>query len=190
MNALDRAINTDMLTVSKSFLPYLNMDYQKPLAILIKAIELMYTVNLYSKEDSLNCMTRSLDTGWEREFLNEVKSNLSKDKAYFIDVALKISEAKDILNMASNTRDTNTKTSSFTTAANDEYYNGNSNSSHYNQNNYKPNNKDESNNYDPNPIQNTQKSNSSGPDQIIDKLSPMLEPGQLQLLKMLSGMMK
>ncbi len=174
MNALDRAINTDMLTVSKSFLPYLNMDYQKPLAILIKAIELMYTVNLYSKEDSINSMCRSLDEGWEREFLNEVKSNLSKDKAYFIDVVLKLSEAKDILNMASASReDCNT---------------------FCNSNNYQPNNIDDINNYDINQS-NSSKTPSTAPgttnpDKIIDKLSPMLEPGQLQLLKILSGMMK
>lgn len=181
MNALDRAINTDMLTVSKSFLPYLNMDYQKPLAILIKAIELMYTVNLYSKEDSLSSMTRSLDTGWEREFLNEVKSNLSKDKAYFIDVVLKLSEAKDILNMAGETRNSNTS---------NKFYNSDSETSYHKSNNHPTGNIDNSSSYTSDDVEFSKKTNSTSPDQIIDKLSPMLEPGQLQLLKMLSGMMK
>ena len=46
MNNLDRSVNNDFLIVGKSLLPYLNVDRQKPVAIFIKVMELLYTVNL------------------------------------------------------------------------------------------------------------------------------------------------
>ncbi|MBE6023856.1 MAG: hypothetical protein E7231_11610 [Cellulosilyticum sp.] len=97
MTNFDRAINNDVLIVSKSLLPYLNIDRQKPMAIFIKAMELMYTVNLFSNEASVRSMSRTQETGWEKSFLNDVKSNLGDDKAYFIDAILKLSEARDLL---------------------------------------------------------------------------------------------
>ena len=97
MTKLDRAINNDMLVVSKSLLPYLNMDHQRPMAIFIKVMELIYTVNLFSNEASVRSLSRSHESGWEKSFLNDVKSNLNDDKAYFIDAIMKLAEAKEML---------------------------------------------------------------------------------------------
>lgn len=68
MTNLDRAINNDILVVSKSLLPYLNIDRQKPMAVFIKLMELVYTINLFSNEASVRSMSRSQESGWEKSF--------------------------------------------------------------------------------------------------------------------------
>lgn len=97
MTNLDRAINNDILIVSKSLLPYLNIDRQKPMAVFIKVMELIYTINLFSNEASVRSMSRTQETGWEKSFLNDVRSNLGDDKTYFVDAILKLAEARDLL---------------------------------------------------------------------------------------------
>lgn len=178
MNTLDRAVNNDILRVSKSLLPYLHMDQQRPVAILIKAMELIYTINLYSKEDFVRSMTRSQDTGWEKDFLNDVKTNLSSDKAYFIDAILKLTEAKDLLN---------TRHSSDNSAQNPPTYSLHESDSGILEE--MPFEAPASPKVSQASSSNTS-NNSPNPTQIIDKLSPLLEPSQVQLLKLLSGLMK
>ncbi len=177
MNTLDRAVNNDLLRVSKSLLPYLHMDHQRPVAILIKAMELIFTIDLYSKEDFVRSMTRSQETGWEKDFLNDVKTNLSSDKAYFIDAILKLTEAKDLLN---------TRRSSDNAQNSPTYSLHESDSGILEEMPFEAPASSKAS-----PASNSNTSNTSpNPTQIIDKLSPLLEPNQVQLLKLLSGLMK
>lgn len=97
MTSLDQAINNDLLIVSKSLVPYLDIQRQKPIAILIKVIELLYTINFYSNPDAVLELSHAQEPGWEKAFLKDVKHNLDNDKAYLIDVILKLTEAKDLL---------------------------------------------------------------------------------------------
>lgn len=97
MTSLDHAINNDLLIVSKSLVPYLDVSRQKPIAILIKVIELLYTINLYSNPDAVLELSHAQEPGWEKDFLKDVKNNLDNDKAYLIDIILKLTEAKDLL---------------------------------------------------------------------------------------------
>lgn len=97
MTSLDHAVNNDLLIVAKALVPYLDIQRQKPIAILIKAIELLYTINLYSNPDAVLEMSQTQEPGWEKEFLKDVKDNLNNDKAYFIDAILKLLEVKDLV---------------------------------------------------------------------------------------------
>ncbi len=169
MSTLDRAVNNDVLMISKSLLPYLKPDRQKPIAVLIKAMELMYTINLYSSEDFVRSMSRSQETGWEKNFLTDVKQNLSSDKAYFIDAILKITEARDLLSPRS------TDEPSYSLHASDSGI---------------PEDKPLAPPITPSATSAETPSSSPNPSQIIDKLSPLLDPSQVQLLKLLSGFMK
>lgn len=181
MTNLDRAINNDVLIVSKSLLPYLNIDRQKPVAIFIKVMELIYTVNLFSNEASVRSMSRSAETGWEKAFLNDVKTNLGTDKANFIDVILKLSEAKDLL--------VATPEPQAPPTISPEYHLHPSDSGVLESMPF-PDETIPTPKTSKSAPKNAAPSNSSGPspEQIINGLSSMLDPNQTQLLKVLASL--
>lgn len=161
MSSIDSAINNDFLMISKSIVPYLDADKQRAAAIFIKAFELMSTIDLFSKEEFVRSITRPRESGWEKDFLNDIRSNFSDDRAYFIDAILKLSEVRDLL-AAKNSAHLNTVSpfNGFQTpepAA---------------------------------PVSDTPPPSSNNAAQIIDKLSSVLDPNQVQILKMLSAFMK
>lgn len=184
MTNLDRAINNDVLIVSKSLLPYLNIDRQKPMAIFIKVMELVYTINLFSNEASVRSMSRTQETGWEKAFLNDVKANLDDDKAHFIDAILKLSEAKDLLAKSDTFDVPNTNPEYHLHPLDsgilesmpfpDQEHSSASNNAQTHTKKAKP----------------TSQNTSSGPsaEQIINGLSSMLDPNQAQLLKVIASL--
>ena len=165
MSSLDRAVNNDFLMISKTLIPYLPPENQKFLAICVKTFELMHTIDLFSRDDFVRSMSRSHENGWEKEFLKDVRKNLSGDRGYFIDAILKLTEVRDLIN------------------------------SHRNDNNFiPPTTSTEATTISPttSPSTSDEKSTSSptlNPTEVIDKLSTMLEPNQVQLLKVISSFM-
>lgn len=191
MNTLDRAVNNDFLVVSKSLLPYLSADRQKPIAIFIKVMELIYTVNLFSNETSVNSMSRSQETGWEKDFLNDVKGNLSEDKAYFIDVLMKLTEAKNLL-----TRQEHSSSTNDFYPSSDYHLHPSDSGIPENQSfpeptaSSSPEKTASSKTARPQrPSSSTQGQNAPSPEQLISSLSSMLDPNQAQLLKMLTSLL-
>ena len=183
MNNLDRAVNNDFLVVSKTLLPYLGSDRQKPIAIFIKVMELIYTINLYSDEKTVRSMSRSQDTGWERSFLNDVKNNLSPDKAYFVDAILKLTEARTLLSRQDKPEP-------------NDYYAPSDYHLHPDDSGI-PENEDfpdmmksatsSKSKGNSSPLSST--STSPNPEQLISSLSSMLDPKQAQLLKTLTSIL-
>ena len=164
MSSLDRAINNDFLTISKSLVPYLPPENQKSLAIFIKTFELMHTIDLFSRDDFVRSMSRSHETGWEKDFLRDVRQNLSGDRGYFIDALLKLTEVRDLIDTHSNTSD----------------------------NFIPPSEVIDDLSIEPPPSSPTMENHSASlnPTDVIDKLSNMLEPNQAQILKALTSFMK
>ena len=187
MNTLDRAVNNDFLIVSKSLLPYLSLDKQRTVAIFIKVMELVYTMNVFSNETSVRSMSRSQETGWEKDFLNDVKNNLSSDKAYFIDAILKLTEAKELL-----TRQENSPTS---LSQEPEYHLHPADSGILESMSFPSDSESHSKTSSETASMNQSKqaanASSSGPspDQLINGLSSLLHPNQTQLLKVLSTLL-
>ena len=167
MNSLDNATRNDFLLISKSLVPYLNPSTQKPAAIFIKALELMYTIEIFSKEDFVRGFSRSHDEGWEKNFLRDIRKDLSDERGYFIDALLKLSEAREILS----SRSTDSTSSSTSNVPVEDI----SNQSFENTNSQTTNNSAK------------QPLNSAD---FINNLSGLLEPNQLGLLKVLSSFMK
>lgn len=181
MNNLDRAINNEFLIVSKSLLPYLNVDRQKSVALIIKVVELIYTLNLFSNETSVRSMSRSQEIGWEKDFLTDVRNNLPSDKAYFVDAILKLTEARTLLRRSNDS----------TPPSSPEYhlhpsdsgildsvpFETDSNSSSY----------DTKENKQSSPKENGPSTSSPSPEQLINGLSSLLDPNQTQLLKLISS---
>ncbi len=97
MNVLDQSINNDLLVVAKTLVPYLDANKQRVVAIGVKLAELISTIAFYADEDNITDISRDREPGWERKFLTDVKENLSEDKAYYVDVVLKITEALNLL---------------------------------------------------------------------------------------------
>lgn len=161
MVSLDRAINNDFLTISKSLIPYLPRENQRSLAIFVKTFELMQTINLFSRDDVVHSMSRSHEAGWEKEFLKDVRQNLSGDRGYFIDALLKLTEVRDLID------------------------------NHPTENNYvAPASTVEPSPNDPPQASPINNGSAINPADVIDKLSTMLQPNQVQLLKVLSSFMK
>ncbi|MBP3888528.1 MAG: hypothetical protein J6F30_12955 [Cellulosilyticum sp.] len=181
MTNLDRAINNDILVVSKSLLPYLNIDRQKPVAVFIKVMELIYTVNLFSNETTVRSLSRSQDMGWEKSFLNDLKTNLGSEKAYFVDAILKLAEARDLLSQTESTNDTPREP---------EYHlhaldSGVLENEPFPDQVISPETKSSASKAKAAP---PPKSVGPSPEQIINGLSSMLDPNQAQLLKVLASM--
>ena len=175
MNSFDRAINNDLLVISKSLVPYLNTDFQKPAAIFIKAFELMYTIDLFSNENFVRSLSRtSNNEKWEKNFLQDLKRNLSPDRSYFIDALLKLTEVKDLLGHDNVRLDQTSASSdapidlSFNNASSEPFNTPTADSSMGSQN----------------------AASFVNPAEAIDKLSSFLEPNQVQLLKVLSSFLK
>lgn len=164
MSPLDRALNNDFLMVSKSLIPYLPPDTQRSLAVFVKTFELMYTIDLFSKEDFVRSMSRSHDTGWEKAFLGDVRKNITDERGYFIDAILKLTEAKELL--APRHSDSQNTEIDLTSAPSPIPFENET------------------------PHQTTPKNSGPNPNEVIDKLSGLLEPNQVQLLKVLSSFMK
>lgn len=182
MNNLDRAVNNEFLIVSKSLLPYLNIDKQRSVAIFIKVMELIYTVNLFSNETSVRSMSRSQETGWEKDFLKDVRNNLSPDKAYFIDAILKLTEVRDLLVQPDNPSLEHSSTSS-------EYHLHPNDSGILND---IPFPKDTDSNEAPqvasSPTPKQTSNSMPSPEQLINGLSSFLDSNQTQLLKTISSL--
>ncbi|PHV70912.1 hypothetical protein CS063_07780 [Sporanaerobium hydrogeniformans] len=170
MNSLDNATRNDFLLISKSLIPYLNPNNQRSAAIFIKAIELLYTVEVFSKEDFVRGFSRSTEQGWEKSFLRDIRKDLSDERGYFIDVLLKLSEAKDIFAMRNQSHSPMSSSTNLDSGIpvqesitpEEPKMQTNANTTHQGPN----------------------------PSDILSSLSSLLDPNQLQLLKVLSGFMK
>lgn len=184
MNNLDRAVNNDFLIVSKSLLPYLNIDKQRTVAILIKAMELIYTAHLFSNETSVRSLSRSQEVGWEKDFLRDLRGNLSSDKAYFVDAILKLTEAKDLL-----TRQDDSSTEPSPVAP--EYHLHPSDSGILDDTPFSetPDSQNSTQTSSSPSPQNTPPTSMPSPEQLINGLSSFLDPSQTQLLKAISSLL-
>lgn len=185
MNSFDRAINNDFLVVTKSLLPYLNIDRQKPVAVFIKVIELLYTVNLYSNETATRSLSRSQEPGWEKSFLRDVKNNLPQEKAFFVDAVLKLAEAKDLL-VAQEEPDTTTNNYRSPEYQLHPYDSGVLEDEPFPDESKSPQSSTTNKTTLP-PNGNT---NNINPEQIINGLSSMLDPNQAQMLKVIMNLLK
>lgn len=160
MISLDRAVNNDFLMISKSLIPYLPVERQKSLAIFVKTFELMQTIDLFSRDDFVRSMSRSHEAGWEKDFLKDVRQNLSGDRGYFIDAILKLTEVRDLIN------------------------------NHPAQDNFTPPVPTNTESLEETDSSTSASNNPINPTEVINKLSTILEPNQVQLLKILSSFMK
>lgn len=99
-NPLDQEVNTELMRVCKCVIPYLDHGTQKNVAIGLKFLELVNTINTYSNTMNLSrSLTLERQGNWESELLRNVKSNLSPEKAYIIDALIKLQEFRSILNI-------------------------------------------------------------------------------------------
>ncbi len=173
MNPLDSATRNDFLLISKSLIPYLNPNNQRSAAIFIKAIELLYTVEVFSKEDFVRDFSRSTDNGWEKNFLRDVRKELSDERGYFIEVLLKLSEAKEIFSARSTS--SNVQKSSLSSLDSGIPVDAD----------FPPQEPPP-----PRPSATTTNQNQGpNPSDILNNLSSLLDPNQMQLLKVLSSFM-
>lgn len=98
-NLLDDQVNTELIRVCKSALPYLDRSMQKNLAISLKLLEVMSVVQLYNSETTALEPDPSLmrSESWENNFLLDVRNSLNPDKTYIIDALMKLNEVKNIM---------------------------------------------------------------------------------------------
>lgn len=168
MSSFDSAVNTDFLMISKSLVPYLDADKQKAVAIFIKAFELMSTIDLFSREEFVSSITKPRDAGWEKNFLSDIRGSISDDRGYFIDAILKLSEVKDLFAVKNNEQSTSPYTEVHPLDSSAPITHTHNAAS-------------------PNSQPNSFSNNSA---QVLDKLSGVLDPNQLQILKVLSAFIK
>lgn len=161
MNSLDRAVNSDFVVITKSLIPYLDADNQKSIAVFVKTFELLYTIDLFSREEFVRSVSVSHDTGWEKSFLKDLRTNLSDDRGSFIDTLLKLTELKDLILPLASGLSQQTRPFEETDFS-----------------------------ISPPPANSSATPPPPNPDDIMGKFSNILEPNQLQLLKMLSSFIK
>ena len=98
-NLLDDQVNTELIRVCKSALPYLDRGMQKNLAISLKLLEVVSVIQLYNSdtttlEPDLSMMRSE---NWENRFLTDVRNSLNPDKTYIIDALMKLNEMRNII---------------------------------------------------------------------------------------------
>ncbi|MGL4737754.1 MAG: hypothetical protein ACRCW2_09910 [Cellulosilyticaceae bacterium] len=160
-NQLDQQVNPEWMRVCKSMLPYLDRHTQKNLAISLKMLELVTVIQLYSKDNEIDPIPMSRSSNWEQDLLLDIKSSLSPEKSYMIDAIMKLGEFKNLLSQ-----------------------NDRSSLDHL-QTTQMPFESEQT----PPPPPPSPKSSNSGPEDILDKLSPLLDDKQRQMLKMFSALM-
>ena len=97
-NPLDHEVNTELMRVCKCVIPYLDPGLQKNVAVGIKFLELINTMNAFSDLGSFNTNQSLTRQGhWDQDLLRSIRSNLSPDKAYMIDALIKLQEFKSII---------------------------------------------------------------------------------------------
>ncbi|OON90478.1 MAG: hypothetical protein ATN32_03830 [Candidatus Epulonipiscium fishelsonii] len=104
MNDLDRCVNSEFMRVCKCVVPYLEPPVQKNVAIGLKVLELINTVNFYKGLDGN--LTTYREENWETTLLLEIKKNLEPEKVYLIDALIKITELNNILSTKTSTSNT------------------------------------------------------------------------------------
>lgn len=97
MHRIDQEINNDTLVVCKCLIPYLDRDMQRNVAILIKAFELLYTIKLFSSDEFVKSISVERKNGWHTRLLHDVRKNINPEHAYLIDMVLKFTEFQKIL---------------------------------------------------------------------------------------------
>lgn len=99
-NPLDESVNTELMRVCKCVVPYLDRNVQKNVAIGIKFLELVNTINTFNDATPLSPQLSLTRQGnWQDDLLQDIRSNLSSEKAYLIDAMLKLQQVKSILNV-------------------------------------------------------------------------------------------
>lgn len=101
-NPLDKEVNTDFIRICKCILPYLNRNAQKQLAISLKMLELVSTIQLFQDENLNDTFRTTRQDNWEDELLLNIRDNISPEKAYLIDAFIKFKEFSRILKNTKN----------------------------------------------------------------------------------------
>lgn len=183
-NTLDMAVNSDFMRVCKCALPYLDRDIQKNVAISLKILELMHTINLYNGSNAFSDIPLEKEGNWQRELLRSITQNISPEKSYLLDAILKASEIKSILDTGAShgcgypSGSTCSSCSNYPTPQPPFYDEANSCSSPYD---FSP---PPSNSYSDSPSA----SSSPSPEDIIKSFAPMLDEKQSQLLSLFTSL--
>lgn len=188
-NQLDDQVNTELMRVCKSVLPYLDRGMQKNLAISLKLLEFISVVQLYNNNASTIEPEVSMMRGenWENKLLTDIRGSLNPDKTYIIDALMKLSEVKNILSQMDRSSDSTPSSANFEIEPEPLPA---SESSPFNFANFF---KDmvppqSSTTSDPPPASN--KSSGPNPADMLNALSPLLDDKQRQMINLLSAFMK
>ncbi|OON95330.1 MAG: hypothetical protein ATN36_08645 [Epulopiscium sp. Nele67-Bin005] len=100
-NSLDVAVNTEFMRVCKCILPYLEKDVQRNVAISLKILELRNTINFYNDDDIESEISADKSEAWQKNLLSEIGQNISSDKSHIIDAVLAAGELKSMFEPAS-----------------------------------------------------------------------------------------
>ncbi len=184
-NAFDDSINTELMRVCKCVIPYLDRDVQRNVAVGLKFLELMNTINNYADTSPLvSDFSMARQGNWQHDLLRDVRSSLSPDKAHLVDMFMKFQELKPLFNMGTSGYAANPFTSSTEppseadptiTPPNDEpLFASPTGTDDFDTTDY----------FEPDPPQ----SNTSA-ENLLDTLTPMLDPKQQQMLSLLSTFM-
>lgn len=164
-NHLDDTVNSELMRVCKCMIPYLDRDIQKNMAIGLKFLELVNTINAYNDENVIQGLSLTRQDHWEDDLLHSVRSNISPEKAYLIDAVMKLKEVRSIMS----NKDTQTALFPSSTADDTRFQ-----PSFYNNDNLAS---------EPNTSQvNTPAS--PLPASILQAISPLLDDNQRQLLNL------
>ncbi len=107
MFPLDAQIHTEPLRVCKCLIPYLPLEKQRDISILIKVFELAAVAEHFSNlDDTDSNLTRSDSSEpWQKDLLASVRNNLDPKNAYWVDILFKIHDVKEILATAQSSED-------------------------------------------------------------------------------------
>ena len=97
----DDAIHTNSMKKLKSVVPYMDREYQKKLAIMIKVIELQKVIEMYNTQEvGVASIDKSSERGdWRKGMLSAIRVHSTQEEQRMIDMILNLIEMKEFMDI-------------------------------------------------------------------------------------------
>lgn len=99
---IDTIVNSNEMNIVKAAIPYMNLDNQRNMAVLIKFIEFMKTVKLYNNPSINEVKELNKTNITKRDMLYALRSKCSEKNKKIIDIMLNIKNIQSMVNTINN----------------------------------------------------------------------------------------
>lgn len=98
----DTIVNSNKMNIIKAAIPYMNLENQRKIALLVKFIELINTMNLYNNYSINEIPELNKSNTTKRDMLMAIRPSCSDKNKQLIDMILNINNLQSMFNTMNN----------------------------------------------------------------------------------------